>query len=122
MARCMRITLGLASQQACVATSALDCSWPSGAIFRGRHGRVGAWRAGSAPRWPKACSIACGEAVNVEHGANFGSGRGIQLGDRSDLGMDCLVIGPLTIGNDVMMGPRCVLISSAHASPSTMFR
>ena len=28
--------------------------------------------------------------------------------------MDALVIGPLTIGADVMMGPRCVLIASSH--------
>jgi maltose O-acetyltransferase len=56
----------------------------------------------------------CGQQVNVEHGAWFGSGRGIRLGDRSDIGMDALVIGPLTIGKDVMMGPRCTLISSNH--------
>src|SRR3954469_6103436 len=53
---------------------------------------------------------ACGRGVNVEHGAWFGSGRGIELGDRSDLGMDCLVIGPLRVGRDVMMGPRCVIL------------
>ena len=29
------------------------------------------------------------------------------------------MIGPLTVGNDVMMGPRCVLVSSAHATTST---
>jgi maltose O-acetyltransferase len=57
----------------------------------------------------------CGEDVNVEHGAWFGSGRGIRLGDRSDIGMDALVIGPLHIGRDVMMGPRCILLASSHA-------
>ncbi|WP_375491206.1 acyltransferase [uncultured Jatrophihabitans sp.] len=56
----------------------------------------------------------CGDAVNIEHGALFGSGRGIRLGDRSDIGMDALVIGPVHIGADVMMGPRCVLIAGAH--------
>lgn len=56
----------------------------------------------------------CGEDVNVEHGAWFGSGKGIRLGDRSDLGMDVLVIGPVHVGKDVMMGPRCVLLASAH--------
>lgn len=61
----------------------------------------------------------CGRDVNVEHGAWFGSGRGIRLGDRSDLGMDCLVMGPLSIGADVMMGPRCVLISNSHAIGDT---
>lgn len=52
---------------------------------------------------------ACGDDVNVEHGAWFGSGRGVRLGDRSDLGMDVLCLGPVRIGRDVMMGrgARC---------------
>jgi maltose O-acetyltransferase len=56
--------------------------------------------------------------VNVEHGAWFGSGRGIRLGERSDLGMDSLIIGPLAVGRDVMMGPRCILLASSHAFAS----
>jgi maltose O-acetyltransferase len=56
----------------------------------------------------------CGTDVNVEHGAWFGSGRGVRLGDRSDIGMDALVIGPIVIGRDVMMGPRCILMASNH--------
>lgn len=56
----------------------------------------------------------CGTDVNIEHGAWFGSGRGIVLGDRSAIGMDALVIGPVTIGRDVMMGPRCILLASSH--------
>jgi maltose O-acetyltransferase len=62
----------------------------------------------------KAMLDECGENVNVEHGAWFGSGKGISLGDRSDIGMDALVIGPVRIGRDVMMGPRCVLLASSH--------
>ncbi|WP_298992238.1 DapH/DapD/GlmU-related protein [uncultured Pseudokineococcus sp.] len=61
----------------------------------------------------------CGRDVNVEHGAWFGSGRGIRLGDRSDIGMDALVIGPVQIGRDVMMGPRCILMASSHRIDST---
>jgi maltose O-acetyltransferase len=56
----------------------------------------------------------CGQDVNIEHGAWFGSGQGVSVGDRSAIGMDALVIGPLQIGNDVMMGPRCILLSSSH--------
>jgi maltose O-acetyltransferase len=56
----------------------------------------------------------CSDDVNVEHGAWFGSGRGVRLGDRSDVGMDALVIGPIDIGRDVMMGPRCVLLADSH--------
>jgi maltose O-acetyltransferase len=56
----------------------------------------------------------CGRDVNIEHGAWFGSGQGVSVGDRSAIGMDALVIGPLRIGNDVMMGPRCILLASSH--------
>lgn len=55
-----------------------------------------------------------GDKINVESGAWFGSGRGITLGDRSDLGVDCLVMGSVQIGADVMMGPRCIFISYNH--------
>ncbi len=61
----------------------------------------------------------CGDDVNIEHGAWFGSGRGISVGDRSAIGLDALVIGPVTIGRDVMMGPRCVLLSTNHEFGST---
>jgi len=61
----------------------------------------------------------CGDDVNVEHGAWFGSGKGVQLGDRSDIGMDALVIGPVVIGADVMMGPRCILLAAQHETSST---
>lgn len=60
----------------------------------------------------------CGQDVNVEHGAWFGSGKGVSLGDRSDIGMDALVIGPVQIGADVMMGPRCILLASNHETSS----
>lgn len=57
---------------------------------------------------------AAGSGINVEKGAFFGSGSGVRLGDRSGLGMDCIVTGTVTIGDDVMMGPRCTLISRDH--------
>jgi maltose O-acetyltransferase len=55
-----------------------------------------------------------GGRINIEKGAWFGSGRGISVGDRSGLGLDCLVMGPLTLGRDVMVGPRCMFVSQAH--------
>lgn len=57
-----------------------------------------------------------GRDVNIEKGAWFGSGRGIQLGRGSGIGLDCLVLGPVVIGENVMMGPRCVLVSHTHAT------
>ena len=45
----------------------------------------------------------CGKNVNVEHGANFGNGFGIRIGDNSGLGVNCLVPNDLIVGNNVMM-------------------
>jgi maltose O-acetyltransferase len=61
----------------------------------------------------------CGVEVNIEKGARFGSGKGVRVGNRSALGLDCLVIGPLVVGDDVMMGPRCCMLGSSHATAST---
>ena len=54
-----------------------------------------------------------------ESGANFGTGKGICLGDNSSLGINCKVRGPLVIGKDVMMGPNCIIITSNHCSSDT---
>ncbi|MFK5690598.1 acyltransferase [Ornithinimicrobium sp. LYQ92] len=55
-----------------------------------------------------------GDDVNIEAGAVFGSGRELRLGHRSGLGVDADVHGPVTIGNDVMMGPRCTILTRNH--------
>lgn len=56
----------------------------------------------------------CGRNVNVEHGAFVNSGRGVEIGDDSGIGVDAYIIGPVTIGSNVMMGPRCMLIALDH--------
>lgn len=53
----------------------------------------------------------CGKNVNVEHGACFGSGRMVELGDNSGLGINCMVPSDIKIGKDVMMGPNCYILS-----------
>jgi maltose O-acetyltransferase len=55
-----------------------------------------------------------GEDVNVERGAFFGDGSRISIGSRSNLGIDVRVHGPLTLGRDVMMGPRCAVYALGH--------
>lgn len=55
-----------------------------------------------------------GREVNIEPGATFGSGRELVLGDRSGLGIDADIHGPVTIGSDVMMGPRCTILTRNH--------
>ena len=56
----------------------------------------------------------CGTNVNIEHGARFGSGSGILIGSNSGLGVNCLVHGPLEIGENVMMGPDVVIFTHSH--------
>ncbi len=55
----------------------------------------------------------CGSDVNIEHGAYLGSGRGIELGDRSGIGVRSRIANAV-IGNDVMMGPDVVFIGGNH--------
>lgn len=57
---------------------------------------------------------AVGPDVNVERGATFGSGSGIRLGARSGIGVNADLHGTITIGDDVMMGPRVTIYSRNH--------
>ncbi|MDP4093040.1 MAG: DapH/DapD/GlmU-related protein [Bacillota bacterium] len=55
-----------------------------------------------------------GKNINIEHGAFFGNGDDIEIGDNSGLGLDCMVSGPLIIGNNVMMGPDVMIYTQNH--------
>ena len=60
-----------------------------------------------------------GRNINIEKGADFGNGSGISIGNNSGLGVDCVVRGPLQIGDDVMMG-RCVnIMTNSHDTSRT---
>ncbi len=56
----------------------------------------------------------CGKNVNIEKHAVFGSGRNVSIGDNSGIGMNCVIKGPVEIGNNVMMGPDCLILTSYH--------
>ena len=56
----------------------------------------------------------CGNNVNVEHVACFGSGRLVELGDNSGLGINCMNPSDIMIGKDIMMGPNCYILSPNH--------
>jgi maltose O-acetyltransferase len=55
-----------------------------------------------------------GADVNVERGALFGDGTNIHIGDRSGLGINCRIYGPVFIGDHVMMGPDVTILTSNH--------
>ena len=59
----------------------------------------------------------CGVDVNVEHGALINSGSEIDIGDRSGIGLDAFISGPLIIGRDVIMGPNCTFLSINRNTP-----
>lgn len=56
----------------------------------------------------------CGHSVNIERGASFGAN--VRLGDRSGIGLNCHLRGPITIGDDVMMAPEVMILTTAHVS------
>ncbi len=60
------------------------------------------------------CLDHTGQNINIERLADFGTGKGIQLGDNSNLGINCRVRGPLRIGDNVMMGPDVEILTSSH--------
>ncbi len=56
----------------------------------------------------------CGKNVTVEHGAFFGGGRNIKIGNNSSIGINARISGPLEIGDDVMMGPNVSIFTQNH--------
>lgn len=54
----------------------------------------------------------CGKNVNIERGAQFSSE--VSLGDNSGIGINAQIPAHVTIGNNVMMGPYCMMFTSNH--------
>ena len=54
----------------------------------------------------------CGKNVNIERGAQFS--WDLSIGDNSGVGVDSLISFGVTIGNDVMMGPECMIFTNNH--------
>ncbi len=77
--------------------------------------------------FPPACFIrrffakgiitSCGKGVNIEKGARFTPG--LEIGNRSGVGIKCELNGPIIIGNDVMMGPEVVIYTDGHKHDRT---
>lgn len=59
----------------------------------------------------------CGKSVNIEQNAYFTPE--VSLGDYSGIGVACEIYGPVTIGNNVMMGPECVIYTNGHRHDRT---
>lgn len=55
-----------------------------------------------------------GKTVNVEKGAHFGKGFGIEIGDHSSIGKDAKIPSDIIIGKDVMMGNNVTIFGTTH--------
>lgn len=73
------------------------------------HFKPGGWLR---RQFAKMIATSCGKGVNIEKGASFTPG--LSIGDRSGVGIDCELTGPITIGRDVMMGPEVIIYTSGH--------
>lgn len=54
-----------------------------------------------------------GDNVNIERCAKLETPY-IKLGDNSNIGINCRVHGTLTIGDNTMMGPDCIIYTTNH--------
>lgn len=53
-----------------------------------------------------------GKNINIEKGAMFS--RFLSIGDNSGVGINAKIYGEVEIGNNVMMGPDCVIYTRNH--------
>jgi len=62
----------------------------------------------------------CGEGVRIAGNVRFGTGVNLEIGNNSNLGFGCRIIGrDLSIGDDVMMGPDVLIITENHDTSDT---
>lgn len=54
----------------------------------------------------------CGESVNIEKGAIFASD--VEIGNHSGIGINARICGKCIIGDNVMMGPECMIYTKNH--------
>lgn len=54
----------------------------------------------------------CGKNVNIERGAVFN--RNCSLGNNSGIGINACLNGTVSIGDDVMMAPECMIYTANH--------
>ena len=55
-----------------------------------------------------------GKGTWVDRLCNFGPGRGVSIGTNSNIGKRAWLLGDITIGDDVVMAPEVIAISSNH--------
>ena len=61
----------------------------------------------------------CGKGCNIEHGAKFGLGDKIIIGDNSGMGVNCSIPNGTIIGKNVLMGPNTTILRGTHVFSRT---
>ena len=79
-------------------------------------GRLGHWLRGALAR---RLLKRCGANVRIAAGARFGSGMNLEIGDNSGLGDRAWLLGEVSIGDNVMMGPDVAILAYNHAFDDT---
>lgn len=59
----------------------------------------------------------CGKNVNIERRAVFSSR--VEIGNNSGIGINAFLSGKVIIGDDVMMGPDCIIYTRNHSFQRT---
>ncbi|GMQ60200.1 CatB-related O-acetyltransferase [Vallitalea sediminicola] len=59
------------------------------------------------------------KTCNIEKGVFFGNGQDISIGEYSGIGLHARVQGPLSIGDNVMMGPDVIIYTKNHETKRT---
>jgi maltose O-acetyltransferase len=62
--------------------------------------------------WARRVVANCGKNVNFEKGSTFTPQ--LSIGDNSGVGIRSAINGPVTIGNDVMMGQEVIVYTTRH--------
>lgn len=57
---------------------------------------------------------AAGQGIIVRKNAYIGNGRRLHIEPGAELGERCHVVGRITIGKDVLMGPEVVIMATSH--------
>lgn len=61
----------------------------------------------------------CGKKVVVKDHCYFGNGNRLTVGDNSQMGQNAKLLGTVTIGKDVLMGPDVVIMATSHGYEDT---
>ena len=56
----------------------------------------------------------CGNDVRIKRNAYFGTGEGVRIGDRSEIGAHSRIDKNVTLGSDVVMGPWVEIMTHSH--------